>query len=119
MSLKGALADVGIAAESINRIRLGPGVVGRTTWVGLGALIVLGVAAWNTKNEWLLGGIVGAVLVVSLTYLFRVTSYAKEHPGPALLEGAELLQWQQVELAAKGLTPPKSEGLVVQGQGRE
>lgn len=48
---------------------------------------------------WVAGSAVGLFAVYFLGVLF----FALRNPGAALLEGTELLRWQQSELAAKDL----------------
>jgi hypothetical protein len=49
--------------------------------------------------------LVDAVLIFILfvSYLIGVLWFSNRHPGLALLEGADLIQWRQLEMAAKGL----------------
>ena len=96
------LKVLGFAEESVQRVRLGSGVVGRTTSAVVVALVVLGVVASRVDPEalfWVAGLVVGLFVL----YFFGVLFFAQRNPGAALLEGAELLRWQQSELAAKGL----------------
>ena len=52
--------------------------------------------------------------VVFVVFLRSVLNFADKNPAASLLEGAELLQWQQTELAAKGTGPiPLSAALPV------
>ena len=96
------LKSFGLSEESVERIRLGRGVVGRTTYAAVAALFVLAVVAWRADPSMLIWI---AVLAVGLfvLYFLGVLIFAERNPGTALLEGAELLRWRQSELAAKGL----------------
>lgn len=85
-------------------MRLSRGVVGRTTYAMVAFLAVLAIAAARIAPNlllWLVG--IGALTFV--VYLLLVMRFANRNPGAALLEGAELLRWQQTELAAKGTGP--------------
>ena len=41
------------------------------------------------------------VVLVLLVYFAGTLWFANRHPGGALLEGAELIQWRQMDMAAK------------------
>jgi len=104
VSIDNFLKEFGLSSESADRIRLGRGVVGKTTWaVGI-TLIVLGVVAARLGNQWLLIAVAGIAAVVFIVYFVGAIRFADKHPAEALLEGAELLRWKQYEVAAKGLT---------------
>jgi len=42
-------------------------------------------------------------------YIKGTQSFAERNPAQALLEGAELLEWQKTEIQAKGLPPIESQ----------
>ena len=48
-----------------------------------------------------------------LFYFISTQRFADKNPGVALLEGAELIRWKQVELAAKNLPSPPATPAVV------
>ena len=91
------LKSFGLSDESVERIRLGRGVVGRTTYAAVVALFVLAVVAWRAEPSMLIWIAVLAV-VVFVSYFLGVLIFAERNPGTALL-----LRWRQSELAAKGL----------------
>jgi len=45
------------------------------------------------------------IVVVFVVYFGGVLWFANRHPGVALLEGAELIQWRQMDIAAKFIAP--------------
>ncbi len=103
-TLSQLLKSFGLSEESVERIRLGRGVVGRTTYAAVAALFVLAVVAWRADPSMLIWiGLLAVGLFV--LYFLGVLIFAERNPGTALLEGAELLRWRQSELAAKGLDP--------------
>ena len=106
-SLAAILKNFGLSEESGDRVRLGRGVVGRTTYAVVAALVVLALVAWRGDPA-MLFWIAVLTLVLFLAYFGGVLWFAHRHPGVALLEGAELLRWRQTELAAKGIAsiPP-------------
>lgn len=94
------LEAAGINAASLDRIRLARGVVGKASYVAGVAILALGVIAWQLHDPALL--IADAVLVILLfgMYFCGALWFANKHPGVALLEGAELIQWRQLDIAA-------------------
>lgn len=83
-------------------IRPGPGVVGRTTMVGLGALAVLAIAIVAARDYiWVVAGfvVVGFVgLVLLIREQFR---YARQFPDHSIMEGGEYAQFYEAKLGAK------------------
>jgi hypothetical protein len=98
------LQGFGLSSESVERVKLSRGVVGRTTYAIVAFFAVLAIAASRIATELLLW-VIGIGAVTFVIYLFAVMRFADKNPGAALLEGAELLHWQQTELAAKGIEP--------------
>lgn len=84
------------------RLRLGPGVVGKSSAIGLGVLVVLGVAAWRIDNNpWLVVFIAIAGIAFAYWLIRRQFQYAEDHPETALLEGAELVAWRQMQMSTR------------------
>jgi hypothetical protein len=52
----------------------------------------------------LLPMMVGAVLLAFFAYLAAVMWFAHRHPEQALLEGAEIIQYREQEMAVKGVS---------------
>jgi len=61
---------------------------------------------------WSLLTVAGLGVAVFGFYFVKVLRFAERNPAVALLEGAELVQWHQHELAAKGVTVPLSPPIV-------
>jgi hypothetical protein len=95
------LDQSGINASSLDRIRLARGVVGKASYVAVAAVLALGGIAWRLGDPIYL--LVAAVLIVLVfaIYFSGTLWFANRHPGVALLEGAELIQWRQMDMAAK------------------
>ena len=114
-----ALEHAGINASTLDRIRLARGVVGKTSYVAGAAILALAAVAWGLRDPNYL--IADAVLVVVLfvVYFIGALWFANRHPGVALLEGAELIQWRQMEMAdkfaAKFETPERAPSLTRSG----
>lgn len=98
--------------ESYSQVKLGPGVVGKTTRVTLGLVAIWLLIIWklgeNTSlNCFLLGS--GAVITAaSLWWIKRTQDFAEKHPDVALLEGAEFIAYQKWQAEVKGQPPIKS-----------
>lgn len=104
-------------AETHRQIRFGRGVVGKTGHATIGVIGLWGLIIWRlTENLWFDIALIGGGLVVTLIYAWWVKStqaFAKENPGLALMEGAELLEYQRFEAQAKGLPSAVGVGLIV------
>ena len=88
----------------MERVRLSRGVVGRTTYAVVSLFLLLAVVASRASVDLLLY-VAGLGVVTFLVYFIGVLMFATKHPAVAMMEGAELLHWQQAELAAKGTGP--------------
>lgn len=94
------------------RLRFGPGVVGKSSAIGLAVLAVLGIAAWRIDNNpWLVAFIAVAGMVFAWWLIRRSFQYAEDHPETALLEGAELVAWRQMQMSSRDVPviPPSAE----------
>jgi hypothetical protein len=102
--IRRVLDQSGINASSLDRIRLARGVVGKASYVAVAAVLALGGIAWRLRDPIYL--LVAAVLIVLVfaIYFSGTLWFANRHPGVALLEGAELIQWRQMEIAAKTIS---------------
>jgi hypothetical protein len=102
--VRSALEGMGVSAESLDRIRLARGFVGKASYVAGTALLVLGaIALRGGANPILLAAFTVGVFSI---YFGGALWFAHTHPGEALLEGAELIKWRQMEMAAKDVALP-------------
>ncbi|MCB1591853.1 MAG: hypothetical protein KDI90_05320 [Alphaproteobacteria bacterium] len=108
-SLWGAL---GIKSESVHRIRLGQGLVGKSTLGFAITIISIAVVAYKTNNEYLLFLIPFFVIGLFVWFFRSIKDFTEKNPELALLEGANLLAWKQIELAAKGVPKPENQQLI-------
>jgi hypothetical protein len=101
-NVKQILEAVGVSESSLDRVRLAQGVVGKSSYVAASALLALLVVAYSLRDSGYL--LVVGILIVLLfvVYFAGVLWFANRHPDMALLEGAELVKWRQIEMAAKG-----------------
>src|SRR5437588_748666 len=100
VNVKQILEASGVS-ESLDRIRLAQGVVGKSSYVAGIALLALLVVAYSLKDTSYLLAIGCFVLVLFFGYFIGVLWFANRHPDLALLEGSELVKWRQIEMAAK------------------
>jgi hypothetical protein len=89
--------------SQLGKIKLGQGVVGKTTYATVAALLALGAIGWaiSAPAPQLAFTLGVFIFVVLIAFLAAIIWYAHNNPGPALLEGAELIQYRQLEMAAK------------------
>ena len=103
------LDGLGVKTESLNSIKLGRGVVGKSATVGVCALVLLSVVAYRLTDQNFLMIIACGGFVLFIIFFIGAMIYGALNPAAALLEGAELITWQKQELEAKYLpTPPKT-----------
>jgi hypothetical protein len=100
------LDKFGFTSESLQRVRLGRGLIGRMATAFWGVCGLLIVVAFKLNDPWMLVIIAGTGSILFLALLIGVLWFGHRNPGPALLEGSQLIVWRQVELAAKGLVAP-------------
>lgn len=89
-------------AQALGHIRLARGVVGKASIVAGIVFLVLGSIAWRMPPD-LLFPFAGVFLLALFAYLGGMLWFAHRHPEQALLEGAEIIQYRQLEMAAKGV----------------
>jgi hypothetical protein len=94
------LESGGIRTSALDRIRLARGVVGKASYVAAAGVIALGAVAWSLRDSWFLFGDAVLIIVLFSIYFGGILWFAHKHPGVALLEGAELIQWRQLDIAA-------------------
>ena len=98
------LEGSGLKVEQLDRIKLGRGVVGKSSYVAAAAFLVLAVAAVRITGSTLFAILIVAAVLLFLIYFIGTLWFAAKNPGLALLEGAELIQWRQMDMGAKGVT---------------
>jgi hypothetical protein len=102
--IRQVLDQSGINASSLDRIRLARGVVGKASYVAVAAVLALGGIAWRLRDPIYLLVAAVLILLVFAIYFSGTLWFANRHPGVALLEGAELIQWRQMDIAAKTIS---------------
>lgn len=108
MTDPGVIARMLLArAQALGHIRLARGVVGKASVVAGIALLVLGGIAWRVETDLLLV-MAGAVLLAFFVYLAAMLWFAHKHPEQAVLEGAEIIQYREQEMAKGVFELPRS-----------
>ncbi len=106
--------------ESSRNVRLGRGVVSKTSYVAAAVVAVWGVVAWRLTDNLVANAfLLFAALVLTgfaVWFIRGTQSFAERNPAQAMLEGAELLEWRKMDVQMKGL-PPVSNSPLVEDQG--
>jgi hypothetical protein len=98
------LHKVGLS-EQIKRFRFG-GFVGKLCIFGATVVVAIAAVALKLHDQRLLLTAIGIMAVLGFYVVYKVSSFADKHPELAMFEGAEILQWEQIKLAAKGVSTP-------------
>jgi hypothetical protein len=94
--------------EHFRQIRFGSGVVGKTSYAVLALVSMWGIVVWRLsdnviQNLSLLGG--AFVITGFVGWWIKSTQrFAEQNPSAALLEGAQLLEYQKFQLETKNGT---------------
>jgi hypothetical protein len=102
--LGGLLDHLGISKGHLRNTKLGPGVVGRNSAIAYTFLVVMLVGAlcsYFLKSEVLMGISLGGAILVTVIIAVLNVYFGNKNPGAAILEGAQFLQYHQIEMASK------------------
>ena len=95
--------------ESGRSIRLGRGLVSKTAYVAALVVVIWGLAIWRLDDNMVLNALMlGAALaetIFAVWFILGTQRFAAQIPAQAMLEGAELLEWQKMDLQARGMPP--------------
>lgn len=90
-----------IIQEAYDRVKLGSGLTGKLTVAFVALSGVLAMAAYG------LSGHVGALIFIAVTavivflaFCAGLAVYVIKYPAQALLEGADLIKWRQLDMSA-------------------
>jgi hypothetical protein len=92
-----------VLGAQIQRVKLGPGVVGRNSSIAyaLEFVMLAGVIAGIFLHSvWLVGISISGAIVTGLSITLMNVFFGKTNPAAALLEGAEFLQFHQMQATA-------------------
>ena len=104
--LQKTIEATGINVSALDAIRFTPGVLGKASFVAAAAVFSIAAVAVVSRDFWVFLPVANMILLIFIPYFFGSLWFAHRHPGEALLEGAHLIQWRQLELAAKGMPQP-------------
>jgi hypothetical protein len=86
----------------LERIRSGPGVVGRTAIIALALIVLSGVAIAAVRDDpWLVLSVFGVDVLVVAGYFLAAFWYANKYPHFATMEGGEVVRYTELQQAAK------------------
>lgn len=88
-----------IPGLDIKSIKLGNGVVGKATNALIALIALMAVIAYRSNPDMQIY-ILGTAVFVFLIFFIAVMIFAVKHPNIAVLEGAELIAWRQMDMAA-------------------
>lgn len=95
--------DIGKMIKNVSQIKLKGGVFEKASRVIIiVSVCIFGIAAL-LGNIWVSCGAIGLIFIFAFVMLWRLINFANNNPQAALLEGAEFLVHQQIEMAAKGI----------------
>ena len=93
--------------ESGRNVRLGRGVVAKTSYVAALTVAMWGMIAWRWSAELgnNLGMLFAGLVATSFAFWFirSTQDFAAKNPAQAMLEGAELLEWRRMDAKVKGM----------------
>lgn len=95
--------DIGKLINNVSQVRLKGGIFAKASVVIIiVSLCIFGIAA-TLGNIWVSCGAIGLIFILAFVILMRLINFANKNPQAAILEGAELLVHEQIQLAAKGI----------------
>lgn len=96
--------DIGKFVKNVSQIRLKGGIFAKASIVIIVVSICLFGIAALTGNIWVSCGAIGLIFILAFVILWRLINFANKNPQAAILEGAEFLVHEQIQLAAKGVS---------------
>jgi len=95
--------DIDKLVSNVSKITLKGGIFAKTCTV----LIIVSLSffgiSYFAKNIWISGVAIGFIFILTFVILWRLINFANKNPQAAILEGAEFLVHEQIQLAAKGI----------------
>ena len=96
--------DIGKLIKNVSQIKLKGGIFTKASIVIIIVSLCLFGIAFKTNNIWISCGTIGLIFILAFIILWRLINFANKNPQAAILEGAEFLIHEQIELAAKGIS---------------
>ena len=95
--------DIGKLTESISKVRLRGGVVGKVATVLVTVALAMAIISWSAGSVWIAGAALAFLFILTLVGMLQMISFAKENPQAALYEGAEMLIHERMKMGMKNL----------------
>src|SRR5262245_22021579 len=89
------------ALQSVSKIKLSGGVVGRVCHVIMVVSVCFAVLGAWSRNPWITGGGIVALFAFAFPLLWKAIRFAEKNPYAAMLDGSQLLVHQQMMLGTK------------------
>lgn len=83
------------------KVKLPNGFIGKITFLLIVVAILLTILAIKADVLGLYIAVVAIIPILALIAVFKLTSFANKNPHAALLEGAELIMHERIQLASK------------------
>jgi hypothetical protein len=99
------LGQLGVSSESLQKIKLGRGAVGKITVISVVALTAIAAVGLKVSGTVPILAVIGVLGVLALAALGCVLFVIIREPELAVLEGAELVLYKHVTLGVKGSPP--------------
>jgi hypothetical protein len=96
------MGQLGISGESLQKIKLGRGAVGKITVISVAALLAIAAVGLKVTGSPSVLTVVVVLGLVALAALGCVLYVVIKQPEIAVLEGAELVLYKHLTLGAKG-----------------
>ena len=93
--------DLQSILHTASKITLPGGVVGKVCKVLIVLAIVFAAIAWSVKVVWVSAAALFLLSAIVSVMLWRLISFAQSNPQAAILEGAEFLMHEQLQLGTK------------------
>jgi hypothetical protein len=92
----------GVGGEPPERVRVGAGVVGHTTYALIGGCVAIGGICWALSHtpEYALG-VAAIVAVLLVIFLLGTWFFANKHPDQAAMGGSEWRRFREAQIASK------------------
>lgn len=95
------LGQLGTSAESLQKIKLGRGAVGKITVITVVALLSIAAVGYRITGTPYILALVGIIAFIALAALACILYVIVKQPEIAVLEGAELVLYKHVTLGVK------------------
>ncbi len=109
---KTSLPEIDKLFASATHFRFPTGAFGKTCMLIAIFATSCAAIAWSASNPWVAAFALLIVGFVTLAALWRLFNFADKNPSAAILEGAEFIKHEQIQLAAKGMPSLPFEGAV-------